>query len=221
MLDRLLSLLAPHRCLGCGVVGSLLCSTCSASTLVSAPSRCYRCHKATQQFQVCHTCRPAVQLQHVWVASMYEALAKYVLQALKFHRARAAAKDIAHCLDSQLPILPKETLVCHIPTAHSRIRQRGYDQSLLIARELARLRGHEHAPLLRRVSASRQLGASREQRFKQAKSAFEIYKVPDGAHVLLIDDVTTSGATLEAAAKLLKAAGAQKVDACVFAQALD
>lgn len=220
MLDSLLSLVAPHRCLGCGQAGNVLCKLCIARLPV-APSRCYRCHRATQQFQVCISCRSSVKLGHVWVASFYEDLSKDVLQLLKFHRARAAARDIAFALDELLPLLPGETVISYLPTAQSRIRQRGYDQSKLIAKELARLRGYRFESLLQRVSGTRQLGASREIRFQQAKNAFEVNKTVASEHVLLIDDVTTSGATLEVVAKLLKKAGAQKVDACVFAQALD
>jgi competence protein ComFC len=221
MLDSLISLIAPHHCYGCGGVGRVLCTLCAETQIIPSASRCYRCHKASKQFQVCPKCRASVALQHVWIASMHEGLAKDVLQALKFHRARAAATDIAICLDRLLPILPEDLIVCHIPTANKRIRQRGYDQSSLIASALARRRGYAHSSLLLRLTSSRQLGVGRSERFKQAQNAFSVKALPKGAHILLVDDVTTSGATLEAASKLLKQAGAKTVDACVFTQALD
>lgn len=199
----------------------MLCKSCTETQLIPAPSRCYRCHAATKQFQTCSSCRKSVALTHVWVVGAYEDLYKNLLYVLKFQRVAAASRDIARCMDSLLPLLPKETMVCHIPTAHARIRIRGYDQSKLIAKALSRSRGYRYGPLLVRKNSTRQLGASRAQRFSQAEEAFVVKHNLKGTHILIIDDVTTSGATLEAAARLLKKAGATTVDACVFAQAID
>lgn len=171
---------------------------------------------------MCSSCRSTSALSHVWVATAYEGAAKDLVQLMKFQRARAAAQDIAECMSKTLPILPKDVVVCHVPTADKRIRQRGYDQAQQIARYLSAHKGLEYASLLSRVGSTRQLGASRKARFVQADKAFEAGNAKTtGAHILLVDDVTTSGATLEAAAKKLKKAGAKTIDAVVFAQALD
>lgn len=150
-------------------------------------------------------------------------MVKDIIDLLKFQRASAVSVDIARCMSSILPLLPKDTIVCHVPTAHKRIRERGYDQARLIAKSLAKQKGLSYQKLCSRLSASRQLGASRDQRFMQAKKAFALHRGVrlEGAFVLIVDDVTTSGATLEAIARLFKDAGAKQIDAVVFAQAID
>jgi ComF family protein len=154
------------------------------------------------------------------MAATYEGTVKQLIRAYKFERVRAAYAPLACAVADQLPYLPVDTVVVHIPTASVRVRQRGYDQSKLLAQEVARLRGLDHQPLLRRRHGDRQVGSSRSERMKQAERAFELKPGIElhGKQILLIDDVTTSGATLMAAAKLLKAAGAERVDAAVVAK---
>jgi ComF family protein len=218
IMDRLVSTVAPHICLGCGKEGSLLCKNCSDNR-PSPPSRCYRCHKASIQFQVCSGCRKKTGLSHVWIACDYEDIAKELVHYFKFERARAAADDIAGLLDSCLPILPDGTIVTHIPTVSSRIRQRGYDQAQLIARGLARKRAYQYRPLLERTIKTRQVGAKRQDRFAQLQSAFSLLDQKQIEHqrILLVDDVLTTGATLESAAAVLRTAGACSIDGLVFA----
>lgn len=139
---------------------------------------------------------------------------------LKFERAKAAAEDIARIMDENLPLLPEETVVVHLPTAANRIRARGYDQARLIARKLAKSRGLKHQDLLGRKGSIRQVGSSRKKRFKQLEGAFSIKDKSKvrGRNVLLIDDVLTTGASIESAARELQASGAKKIEAAVFAQ---
>ena len=223
MLENLVAVIAPHYCMVCGCIGKVLCGACQLSELPSVPSRCYRCHITTNQSQVCSKCKRTSPLSNVWVATIYADISKEIIDKLKFERCSAAASDIASAIDHLLPILPSDTIICHIPTAASRIRVRGYDQSLLIARQLARSRNLISAPLLTRKSSTRQLGAGRKMRFAQAQRSFTLNKRLDvnGKQVLLVDDVTTSGATIEAAGNLLKGAGAEKVYATLFAQAVE
>lgn len=223
MFEKAIALLAPHHCLVCGETGFVLCRSCQLTQVQRPGSRCYRCHKATRQYQVCRSCRSTSPLHHVWVAAQYEGVSKRLVEALKFERAKAAAVDIAAMLDDVLPILPKETVISYIPTARSRVRVRGYDQSELIARHFARMRGLKSESVLCRISSNRQVGSGRKSRFEQAGNAYALRNpsLVDGKRFLIIDDVTTSGATIEAAARLLKSTGAKTVDVAVFAQAVE
>lgn len=221
LIERLAGLLAPHHCLCCGVTGELLCAWCQPEAFVALPSRCFRCHAATTDCAVCPKCRRAVPLRHVWVASEYDGTAKRLLHLLKFEHTRAAARPAAAALEATLPYLDDQVLVTHIPSATSRIRVRGYDQSALLAKRLALRLNCHHVTLLTRHGQSRQVGAKREQRLKQLDGAFQPRRpeLIKNAHIILIDDVVTTGATLTEAAKVLKVAGAKTVDAAVFAQA--
>lgn len=221
IIERAIGVIAPHECLGCGHLGVVLCESCRLSLLPSSPSRCYRCHKSTLQSQVCTMCRKATTLSHAWVATDYDGVAKDLIYKLKFARASVVADLIARHLSENIPLLGESVVVTYAPTANSRVRSRGYDQSKLIAKNLAKVRGWQFQTLLKREAHSRQVGASREQRFSQLEGAFSPLRTDKikNAHILLIDDVITTGATVESAAKVLKKAGAKTVDASIFAQA--
>jgi ComF family protein len=156
------------------------------------------------------------------VAASYESIAAQLVSRLKFARTQAAAHLIAQIMDARLPATSVETVVVHIPTATQRVRQRGYDQAQLIAREFARCRQLPCQALLRRRGHTRQVGANRQERQEQLRTAFYCPR-PErlvGRRILLIDDVLTTGATIEAAAKVCVDAGAEQVVAVLFAQKL-
>jgi ComF family protein len=151
---------------------------------------------------------------------VYKAIAKDLVWNLKFQGTQAAASEIAERLAKFVPRSPGFVII-PVPTATSRVRQRGYDQANLIARELARKTGVAYSPALRRSGQFHQLGSSRKRRISQLQDAYRVAKPLDvkAMHVILIDDVLTTGSTLEAAAKVIKAAGAERISGLVFARA--
>ncbi len=220
MFDKVLTIIAPHECLNCRKEGSLLCFDCYEG-LEKAAARCYRCERSQSDFTTCQKCKPATPLASVLAAVKYEMTAKDLVWRMKFGRARAAAATIAAKLSLPSADAKHRQIVVHVPTATVRVRQRGYDQAKLIARALARREHVPHCTALARVGQQRQVGASILTRKSQLQTAFRcvnVHEVVD-AHVVLVDDVVTSGATLEAAAQQLAAAGAWRIDATVFAQA--
>lgn len=219
IIEQFLAIVAPHECLGCGAEGQLLCSMCSQD-LPSVPPRCYRCGRANAGFRTCLTCRPRSGIFRAMAVTPYDALAKQLVHRLKFERAQAAASEIADLMAARLAAAGYD-LVTYVPTAPSRVRQRGYDQAQLIARQLAHRLGLPCYPLLVRVGSQRQVGSSRAARHQQMQQAFRAQRqqLYVGQHVLLVDDVLTTGATCEAAAGKLKQAGAKRVSIAVFAVA--
>ncbi|HSD56457.1 MAG TPA: phosphoribosyltransferase family protein [Candidatus Saccharimonadales bacterium] len=115
----------------------------------------------------------------------------------------------------------RDLLVSHLPTATSRIRMRGYDQASLVAKRVAQEMSLHHTPLLRRLGHQRQVGKRRSDRLQQMKNAYYVThpQVVQGKSILLIDDVVTTGSSIESAAGALKQAGASHVFALVFALA--
>jgi len=218
VLDKLVSLVAPHHCVGCGQEGDLLCPACSA-TLPRAYICCYRCRRFSRGSLTCDRCWRHSRLFRVRAATLYAGSGKTLVWQLKSKGAQAAATVMAARL---LPLIkPSEhTLIATVPTATSRIRQRGYDQAHLIARQLARGAGLPWLNCLARSGQTHQVGAGRAQRRAQLKDAFRVTQARfvRGAHIILVDDVVTTGATLEAAAAVLHAAGAAKIEALTFAQ---
>jgi ComF family protein len=203
LIDRIIGAVVPHDCLGCGVEGGLLCSGC-ADKLPGVPPL------ATLNGD----------LRLIQAVTPYKGLAKDLLWKLKSGGAQAAATVMARQMRRLLET-DRNLLVMPVPTATSRVRQRGYDQAKLLARELAKQARLPYADCLARLGQSHQVGANREQRRQQLGEAFWVrhHGLVRRARILLIDDVTTTGATLEAAAKALKAAGASDIQAIVFAQA--
>lgn len=147
----------------------------------------------------------------------YDGVGEALITALKFDHVVAAAKVIAESMELHIPA---KAVLVPVPTATSRVRQRGYDQSVLIATRLRRRYGTERKLLLRRYGQTRQTGSTRAERLQQLHDGFGVIKTKNPPErVLLVDDVLTTGATLEAAAKVLKHAGVKQIDALVFARA--
>ena len=216
MLEQLIAWYAPHTCLGCGTEGALLCAAC-VHAIEPVADRCYRCHQLAARGRTCVACQRHSALYSVRAATTYAGSAKQLIGRLKFGGAQAAADGMARAMAALLP--DEDVLLVYLPTASSRIRRRGYDQAKLITRHLLRYTGKRSLACLARHGQQRQVGATREQRLKQLRESFTVIRPVTGAHIVLIDDVTTTGASLEAAAAALKVAGAVRIEAVVFARA--
>ncbi len=218
LLEKALSVIAPHNCIVCEAEGAVVCAYCLPDVAPPLPSRCYACFSLTLESATCAKCRNKSRPKNVWVVTKYEEGAKELIHDLKFARKRQAHKPIAELIADLLPDLP-DMLVVHVPTATSRRRQRGYDQSELIAKAIARQKGLRHDRLLRRIGQTRQVGSDKKARKQHMKNSFITTKQLDKqTPILLVDDLLTTGATIESATLALKEAGAKKVYAAVFAQ---
>lgn len=220
-LDLILSIIAPHQCIGCGSDGSVVCQWCLPDICTFLPERCFLCKQLSDNSASCITCRKRYKLpSHVWVRSVYDGTAKQLVRCLKFNRKRAASKTVAYLLHESLPYLPANTIIVPITTATSRIRARGYDQAALVARDLGRITKLKYRKLLHRIGHDRQVGAKRNKRLHQLSEAFFVLpsNLDKRTPILLIDDITTTGGTVIAATTALKKAGFKRITAAVFAQ---
>lgn len=225
LFEPLLTFLTPHECLGCFSEGYLLCVDCSRQLEVP-DKRCYKCHKPGQSQATCAMCRLDSPLASVQAATRYMGVGKELVHRLKFGRARSAATEMADIIADRLGLDADmaaygDIVIAHVPTATSRVRGRGYDQSRLIARALAVRSGIPCYRLLLRAGQRKQVGSGKRERRTQMRTAYHAVmgRRIRGAHILLVDDVSTTGATLEAAAEELLRAGAARIDGIVFAKA--
>lgn len=233
-------LLWPAHCLACGGRGDDgidLCGPCAADLPWNA-SACVRCALPLADTgpsgqvhgvaRVCGACLPRAigplrhaPLTEVHAACVYAAPVDRLLLRFKFHHDLAAGGLLAQLMAQALAAAPRPGVLLAVPLHRARLRRRGYDQALELARPLARALG---LPLLdgalrrvRATDAQSQLDAG--QRRRNLRQAFA---VPPGvalpAHVTLVDDVMTTGATLHAAALTLRRAGVARVDAWVCAR---
>lgn len=218
LLERIIDLIAPHSCISCGNTNNAMCSNCVAENVSGLGDFCAVCGSLSFDYRICKQCQANTPLKRIWLAAQYKGLPSRLIKIYKFERCRSAYKPLAYALDGIMSHQPSDTLVVPIPTAPRRVIQRGYDHSVLLAKELARLRGLKiDYPLLRRHNM-RQVGTSRAQRKLQADTAFVLKEnFSISSPVLLVDDVFTTGSTLTAAAELLIGRGATKVEAAVVA----
>jgi len=205
----------------CSTEGTLVCAWCWPELFELAPPRCFACHVHSPEAAVCAKCQASIPLQHVWVVTPYRGGARALVRCMKIDAQRQACRLIARAMHESAPRL-SDILVTSVPTAMARVRERGFDHSGLIAREFAQLRGLPYQPLLTRHGRAKQAGASKSQRAEQIKGAYQLKPRAsiENSHVLVIDDVTTTGATLAEVATVLQVAGAGQVDALVFAQTI-
>lgn len=198
-----------------------MCAACTASVTKPFGARCWRCNRLSPDSRTCPGCRNAGPLSHVWISTTYAAHAQQLIQRFKFGHQRAAAEPLGRIMADTITLTGSMVIV-PVPTATGRVRERGFAHSELLARRIASQLKLEYMPALRRLGQSRQLGASRETRLKQLSDSFVLRspKSIAGQRVLLVDDVLTTGGTLIAAAKILKAGGAKEVNALVFAKKL-
>ncbi|MDQ3289467.1 MAG: ComF family protein [Pseudomonadota bacterium] len=230
----------PPRCQLCrepGVGGRDLCRACTeaipwnrsacVSCAIPLPNGPENRHTSGLPFsQTCGIClRRPPPLTQALAACIYAAPLDRLLPRLKFHRDLAAGRLLAQLMAQAFaPAVrewPASAALVPLPLHRSRLRERGYDQALELARPLARSFG---IPLLGGV-LQRTRGTSPQSRLdapQRRRNVAGAFALRDGAecpdHVVLVDDVMTTGATLHSAAVALRRAGVSRVDAWVCAR---
>lgn len=221
---RLQRCLLPARCLVCKEPGAGaldLCVACSGSLPWNSDA-CQRCAQplpALESTMLCGRClRTPPRLEATASAFVYAAPVDGLLRRFKFHQDLAAGRLLGALLLERATALPRPQALVPVSLHRARLRQRGYDQALELAKPLARGLGLPLCDVLRRVRAtSPQSELDAVARRRNLRRAFAVHGAPP-AHVALIDDVMTTGATLHAAAQALRRAGVARVDAWVVAR---
>ena len=217
MIDRLLSLIAPHYCCGCGEVGVKLCDCCKNDILEDTPSICIFCRKLVKNANLCSNHQ--LPYSAGYLVGFRDGPLLKLIDDYKFNRAKESAKVIAELIISRLPAIYGDIVIVPIPTTPHNVRVRGYDHMLLIARYLSRQSGWSVEPVLtRQNNITQHYAKSAAQRKEQAKSFFRVKRELSTDKIyLLIDDILTTGSTVQAAARCLREAGADNVIVAVAA----
>ena len=190
------SMILTTRCAGCDRPGAALCRTC--------------------RFALVGRARPPAP-PGVLVAAPYTGRVRDVLLGFKYRNRRAVARHLAGLVVNRVAASGRRVdVVTWAPTGARRRRQRGFDQAELVARHVARQLGVPCRRLLeRRGSGGPQTGQDRQGRLHGP--AFRAHPRVEPVRVLVVDDVVTTGATLESAASALRQAGAAEVTCAAVA----
>jgi ComF family protein len=218
---RLRGLLPAHACVLCGAPGSrgAWCAPCEAALPGLPTEHCPVCALPTPQGAVCGRClRKHPQFDHAAAAFIYRFPADKLVQALKFGEQLDLATPLADSLAGRITV-PADCIV-PMPLHPARLRQRGHNQSLEIARRLAaRLEIPLHPHACTRVrDTPPQSALTWKERGKNMRRAFQCSEDFSGKHVAMVDDVMTSGASLNELAIALRRAGAREISAWVVAR---
>lgn len=212
-----LNFLFPQWCLGCGQEGSLICPSCRRSLPGVTPPLCPRCGRPQPSGVLCPTCVswPA-KIDGIRSPFRFDGIMRQAIHQLKYRNLRALAPTMSQLLKDYLAAnpIPAEVLV-PVPLHPKRRRERGYNQSGLLARELGKVTGLavvDDCLIRQRTALPQARSSSVEDRRRNVAEAFTCrdYQLQE-RQVLLIDDVATSGATLDACAAAVKASGAASV----------
>ncbi|KAF0163024.1 MAG: phosphoribosyltransferase [Rhodocyclaceae bacterium] len=222
--NRYVAALLPQDCFLCAAPSgkSLLCAACTASLPRLTMERCPVCALPTPDSNICGACLGhAPHFDATQAVFRYEFPVDSLIQALKYAHRLASADFLGREL-AQMAAPLRPDLILPVPLSQARLAQRGFNQAVEIARPLSRALGVALAitHLHRCRDTAPQASLPWKERAKNIRHAFECEIDLTGKTVLLIDDVMTTGATLDELARTLKAHGAIRVENLVLARAL-
>ena len=219
----LLDLVYPPRCPGCGSMGTVLCASCQARIERPPAPACIRCGHPTPTESLCPTCRATPShLDRIAASAVFVSPLREAIHELKYNNGRALARPLGvrmaaywqeHGFDADV-IVP-------VPLHKARLVERGYNQAALLARVLGQATGIplDEKAVVRHKATQQQALLNAAERRENVKEAFTCRGDVAGMRIVLVDDVATTGATLEACAAALRAGGASGVWAFTLARA--
>lgn len=219
----LLDLVYPPHCVACGRMGAWLCGPCLAAYPAYRPPWCARCGQSLPNAGLCRACRTSAStLGGVRSVGPHVGVLREAVHALKYEGVRVLAEPLAALMAGAWTLAsPPMDVIVPVPLHPARVRRRGYNQAVVLARALAPRLGLPLGEgwLVRERDTRSQVGLTRAERWANVNGAFRACDAVAGRRVLLVDDVFTSGATLRAAATTLRAAGAGDVWALTLTRA--
>ncbi|SDR29368.1 ComF family protein [Pseudovibrio sp. Tun.PSC04-5.I4] len=222
----------PHTCPVCDVClqgDAGLCLPCWQQMDLISPPFCERlgtplyCDLGPNAWSAAALVNPP-DYARARAAALYNGPARTLVRQFKFNGQPKLARFLAHCmLRASRELVEAGTILIPVPLHRARLRQRTYNQAALLAYEIGKAFGCKVIAdgLSRTRKTIQQVGLKRAARAQNVKGAFAIsdqfMPYVSGAHIVLVDDVLTTGATVEECTRILKSAGARQVDVLVFA----
>jgi ComF family protein len=218
----LLGLFFPKKCISCKKFGAYLCPNCFARLDFDVALICGVCGRQAVSGLTHPTCRGRYTIDGIFASLVYKGITKELIYQFKF---APYLSDLSHELvelfyegliqqEMFMKILTNDALFVPIPLHAIRERSRGYNQANILAKKLATKFGVNMQQILSRIQkTSTQVGKTQKERRDNIKGVFSLNSQSNlkNKTIFLIDDVVTSGSTMNEAAGVLKGAGAKAV----------
>lgn len=210
IIDFLLDLIFPKFCVGCKEEGIWLCKKCTDEIVLIKRQLCPICKRLSDQGKVCLRCKSKSNLAGVLVCAHYkDGPLKEAVHTFKYDFISSLAKPLSDlmviCLKENN--FKKDIVIIPVPLHTFRIWQRGFNQSHLLSKEISNKLDYSINTDLKRVKNTKnsQASLSKSERIKNISNSFDYFgEKLIGKTVLLVDDVYTTGSTIEECAKVLK-----------------
>lgn len=220
-----LDVVFPPVCLGCGVEGEYICAACSFDMPRLEGPLCPSCGTPMPLNVLCGRCKVRLpSAEGIRSVFAMEGAVRDAVHGLKYGQLRVLAGPLGREMAAELEAMPfAPDVVAPVPLHRRRLRERGYNQSALLAQRIGVEAGIRfEADLLARHRDTPQQTqmTNREQRLANVALAFSSGTDASGLRVLVVDDVFTTGATLQSCARVLRANGAAEVWGLTLAREL-
>jgi len=231
MLDNVINFVYPPQCVICESLHEssrfFVCPDCELNLMQFSVPFCMTCRNPLDvDEQKCLLCKGRPAISRVWAAGSFDDFYRPLIHAYKYDGVIPISKYLGTMLGNMIQLSGFEEhpdYIMPVPLHPSRLRYRGFDQSLIMAKALGAVLNVEIlSDILIRVRKTKdQTGLDKPQRIENMRNAFSVE--PDAnlenSRIMLVDDVTTSGATSLEAARALKKAGAKEIVLAVAAAA--
>lgn len=201
--ENIIDILFPRICVGCGKEGKYICDQCSLFL-----------SEATSIFD-------RGNLREVVSVWEYEGLIKKIIFKIKYDGMFDAINELVEkAFERREPYIPEDMVITFVSMFKKKEKRRGFNQAELIARKVGGITGREVLPLLEKIKDTlSQTELNKEERVKNVKNSFQMEKGVDCPQdILIIDDIWTSGATMEECARVLRKSGARNIQGFVLAR---
>jgi len=220
-----LDFLFPPACGGCGKFGVQWCKECQSRVLLIQAPFCEKCGIPTKQTTLCEKCQitpPTYQMMRSW--AVFDSPLQKALHTLKYRRNIGIGNALAvQMKEFVISLRWTVDLLIPVPLGKKRLKERGYNQVSLVAKPLAYETDlkYTHRALWKARETRSQVGLTISQRQENVRNAYQANPdVVKRKSILLMDDVATTGSTIQACAEALFFAGARDVYAITIARAL-
>ena len=201
--ENIIDILFPKICVGCGKEGNYICEKCSLFL-----------SEATSIFA-------RGNLREVISVWEYEGLIKKIILRIKYDGIFDTINELVKkVFERREPYIPEDMVITFVPMFKKKEKRKGSNQAELIARKVGEITGREVLPLLEKIKDTpSQTELDKKERVKNVKNSFQMKKGASCPRdILIVDDVWTSGATMEECARVLRKSGARNIRGFVLAR---